>query len=54
MREYFFGKVCNDRVEFTTGRDLELVNYGEEVNFFIYPLVKGTKLAGKSFSYKNL
>ena len=53
-KDYFFGRVCNDRVEFTTGRDISLVNYGEEVNFFIYPLVKGTRLASKSFSYKNL
>jgi len=52
--DYFFGTVCSDRVEFTTGRDLNLENYGEEVNFFIYPLVKGTKLAAKNFSYKNL
>ena len=42
-----------DRVEFTTGRDLQLKNYDEEVNFFIYPLVKGTVYT-KNFRYKDI
>ncbi len=51
--EYFFGTVNKDRVEFTTGRDLELKNYKKHVNFFIYPLVEGTSFSNK-FSYKNI
>ena len=51
--EYYFGTLNKDRVEFTTGRDLELKNYDKHVNFFIYPLVEGTKYS-KLFSYKNI
>ena len=51
--EYFFGTINKDRVEFTTGRDLQLKNYDEEVNFFIYPLVKGT-VHTKNFRYKDI
>ena len=51
--DYFFGKVNSNRVEFSTGRDLELHNYTKHVNFFIYPLVEGTTLS-KSFSYQNI
>ena len=51
--EYFFGTVNKDRVEFTTGRDLQLKNYDEKVNFFIYPLVRGTAYS-KSFRYKDI
>ena len=51
--EYFFGTINKDRVEFTTGRDLQLKNYDEEVNFFIYPLVKGT-VHSKNFRYKDI
>ena len=50
---YYFGTLNKDRVEFTTGRDLELKNYDKHVNFFIYPLVEGAKFS-KSFSYKNI
>ena len=51
--DYFFGTVCQNRVEFTTGRDLELKNYKNDVNFFIYPLVEGTTFT-KAFSYINI
>jgi len=51
--DYFFGTVCQNRVEFTTGRDLQLKNHKNNVNFFIYPLVEGTDFT-KSFSYKNI
>ena len=50
---YYFGTLNKDRVEFTTGRDLELKNYDKHVNFFIYPLVEGTSFT-KAFSYKNI
>jgi transglutaminase-like putative cysteine protease len=38
-REYFFGAHDEDRVSFSTGRDLELnpTQKGERLNFFIYP-----------------
>jgi len=51
--DYFFGRLDYNRIEFTTGRDLELYNYKKHVNFFIYPLVKGTTFT-KSFSYKDI
>ena len=50
---YFFGTLDKNRVEFTTGRDLELKHRESPENFFIYPLVEGTKYE-KSFKYKNL
>ena len=52
-KDYFFGTVNYNRVEFSTGRDLELHNYKKHVNFFIYPLVEGTTFE-KSFSYTNI
>ena len=48
-----FGTLNKDRVELTTGRDLELKNYNKHVNFFIYPLVEGTSFT-KAFNYKNI
>ena len=51
--DFLFGKLDCNRVEFTTGRDLELLNYKKHINFFIYPLVEGTTF-NKSFSYKNI
>ena len=52
-KDYFFGTVNYNRVEFSTGRDLDLHNYNKHVNFFIYPLVEGTSFT-KSFSYRNI
>ncbi len=56
--EYYFGTLNKDRVEFTTGRDLELAGRKEKENFFIYPLFEGTKKMKKgkdfSFKYKNI
>jgi transglutaminase-like putative cysteine protease len=42
MKEYYFGNLTADRVEFTIGRDLELVprQQGEPLNYFIYPYVE--------------
>lgn len=39
LREYYFGNLTEDRVQFTTGRDLRLVpeQKGPALNFFIYP-----------------
>jgi transglutaminase-like putative cysteine protease len=39
MRDYYFGNLTEDRVAFSTGRDLDLVprQAGEPLNFFIYP-----------------
>tara|TARA_B100000029_G_C17509827_1_gene935805 strand:- start:1220 stop:1549 length:330 start_codon:yes stop_codon:yes gene_type:complete len=51
--DYYFGKVDENRVEFTVGRDLNLKNYDGYLNFFIYPIVKGTTYS-KSFNYKNI
>src|SRR5579862_2748613 len=60
MRDYYFGNLSEDRVAFTTGRDIDLVprQAGAALNFFIYPYaeVDGQALpAGQiqqSFSYK--
>jgi transglutaminase-like putative cysteine protease len=42
MQEYFFGNLTENRVQFTTGRDLALVprQSGGLLNFFIYPYVE--------------
>ena len=52
-KDYFFGRVNKNRVEFTVGRDFILKNRSEPQNFFVYPIVDGTYY-NKSFSYKNL
>jgi transglutaminase-like putative cysteine protease len=62
MRDYYFGNLSEDRVAFTTGRDIDLVprQAGAALNFFIYPYaeVDGQALpAGQiqqSFSYKDV
>jgi uncharacterized protein (TIGR03000 family) len=42
MTEYFFGNLTENRVAFSTGRDLELVpkQDGELINFLVYPYVE--------------
>ena len=42
MKAYFFGNLTEDRVTFTTGRDINLVprQDGEPLNFFVYPYVE--------------
>jgi transglutaminase-like putative cysteine protease len=42
LREYYFGHIDEDRIAFTTGRDLELKprQHGAPLNFFIYPYVE--------------
>ena len=42
MKEYYFGHLTPDRVQFTTGRDIELVpaSQASPLNYFIYPHVE--------------
>ena len=42
MKEYYFGHLTEDRVIFTTGRDIDLVprQAGPPLNFFVYPYVE--------------
>ena len=39
MKEYYFGNLTEDRLQFTTGRDIDLVpkQSSQPLNFFIYP-----------------
>ena len=47
-KEYYFGNLCENRVEFTLGRDilLEPSQQGEKLNYFIYPYAE---LDGKPY-----
>lgn len=42
MKAYYFGNLTEDRVQFSTGRDIDLVpqQKGPALNFFIYPYVE--------------
>ena len=42
LKAYYFGNLTEDRIAFSTGRDLELVpkQDGEPLNFFVYPYVE--------------
>lgn len=42
MKEYYFGNLSENRVSFTTGRDIVLVppQDGAPLNFFVYPYVE--------------
>lgn len=61
-RDYFFGHLCENRVAFSTGRDLVLVpaQSGAPVNFFVYPYaeVDGRAVPAenvkKAFSYRDI
>ena len=61
MREYYFGNLTEDRVAFSTGRDLELVpkQDGGPVNFLVYPYVEvdgkvwPQEKIQKKFSYRD-
>jgi Transglutaminase-like superfamily len=61
MTEYYFGNLTEDRVAFTTGRDINLVpkQDGQPLNFFIYPYVEvnGKPYAAdkveRKFSYED-
>ncbi len=62
LREYYFGNLTEDRVMFSTGRDINLVppQKGPALNFFIYPYVEvdGQPYAAekvvREFSYKDV
>ncbi|KAF0218623.1 MAG: hypothetical protein FD174_2716 [Geobacteraceae bacterium] len=47
-KEYYFGNLCENRVEFTLGRDILLKpsQQGEKLNYFIYPYAE---LDGKPY-----
>jgi transglutaminase-like putative cysteine protease len=53
MTDYFFGNLTEDRVTFSTGRDLRLVpnQAGKPVNFFIYPYVE---VDGKEYPQEKI
>jgi transglutaminase-like putative cysteine protease len=53
MKEYYFGSLTEDRVRFTTGRDivLEPPQKGPPLNFFIYPYVE---VAGQPMSQEKI
>ncbi|MCW8133486.1 MAG: transglutaminase domain-containing protein [Planctomycetota bacterium] len=56
---YYFGNLTPDRVQFTTGREVDLApkQAGGTLNFFIYPYAEadGAKIeTGKAFSFKDV
>ena len=58
-KDYFFGTVCENRVEMIIGRDFVLKGYEPKItNLFIYPIMeindKKSKAFTKYFSYNNL
>jgi uncharacterized protein (TIGR03000 family) len=62
LRDYYFGNLTENRVAFSTGRDIELVpkQDGPALNFFIYPYVEvdGAPYAAdkvqKKFTFKDV
>jgi len=48
MKDYYFGNLTEDRVQFSTGRDIDLEprQKSTSLNFFIYPYVE---VAGQSY-----
>jgi hypothetical protein len=62
LRDYYFGNLSEDRVMFTTGRDINLEprQNGPALNYFIYPYaeVNGQPIPAdqiqRSFSYKDI
>ena len=53
MKDYFFGNLTEDRVGFTTGRDIELVprQDGDPLNYFVHPYVEAN---GRPWSSENI
>jgi transglutaminase-like putative cysteine protease len=53
MADYYFGNLTEDRVAFSTGRDIDLVpkQAGGPLNFFIYPYVE---VAGKEYPQEKI
>jgi len=62
MKDYYFGNLTEDRVTFSTGRDLEWVpkQAGKPLNFFVYPYVEvdgriyPADKVQRKFSYKDV
>ncbi len=60
MKEYYFGNLTEDRIHFTTGRDIDLVpkQAGKALNFFIYPYVEVDgqvyEKVDRAFSYQDI
>ena len=62
LKDYYFGNLSEDRVQFTTGRDIQLEprQSGPALNFFVYPYVEidGQPAAAdkvqRAFAYKDL
>lgn len=59
-KDYFFGGLCQNRVSFTQGRDIQLnpSQHGEPLNYFIYPYVqvdgKEHVKVDRTFRFQNL
>jgi hypothetical protein len=58
-KNYFCGNLCPNRVQFTTGRDVDLVpkQAGAALNYFIYPYAEADGKAfpvDKAFKFKDL
>ena len=53
LRDYYFGNLTEDRVSFSTGRDLELVprQDGPPLNFFVYPYAE---VGGKPYPQEKI
>jgi transglutaminase-like putative cysteine protease len=62
LADYYFGNLTEDRVAFSTGRDITLVpkQQGGPINFFIYPHVEvggkahAQEKINRSFSYRDV
>lgn len=62
LKEYYFGNLTEDRLTFSTGRDLDLVpkQDGPPLNFFVYPYVEvdgkpyAVDKVVNRFSYKDV
>jgi uncharacterized protein (TIGR03000 family) len=62
MKDYYFGNLTEDRVAFSTGRDITLApkQAGEPLNYFIYPYVEvegkpyPADKVRRKFSYKDV
>lgn len=64
LREYYFGNLTEDRVQFSTGRDIELVpknkSFVAALNYFVYPFVEvdgeayPAEKVARTFTFKDL
>ena len=58
-RDYYFGHLCENRVQLSSGRDVNLVpkQAGEPLNYFIYPYAEAdgkSITVEKSFAFKDV